>query len=238
MKLAIAINYVDYTNADKKERQNVAISVLVKNRPKNSILASFNFPEDQVDVPPVFSVFKMLQGDAQKDLGNNRRMPYVREILDLCSGLNCDVFGYMNSDILLSKDFFSVFKHPHDAFVFLKKDIEKVGLTDFLNGNIKIVNENPYGVDAVFFNTKWWKSHRGLFPSKIVLGETEWDTCYNATIQKDCQNYALERSLYHPYHDRIWTIDSRAAIHNALIWDAVRKRCGLPMLTPENKGAS
>lgn len=235
MKIAIAINYVKYSNPEKKERQDAAISVLLKNSPKGSLLASFNYPEDDVRLPPVFRIFKMLQKDSQKELGNDRRMPYIKEILDSCSNLPYDIFGYMNSDILLTKNFFDIFRSSYDVFLFFKKDIVKVSATDFLNNKIKIIDEKPDGIDAIFFRTKWWKANRGLFPDGLILGETEWDTAYNSIIQKSHHKYVLSRTLYHPYHERVWRIDSRGAIHNTLIWQTVRQKCGLPKSPEEIK---
>ena len=123
-KILLAINYVNYSDEKKKRLQKVAISVLEKIKPKNVAIASFNFPEDKVNVPAAWRVFKMLKGNPVKDIGNDRRLPYIREIFDICVKSNCNIFGYINSDILLKKDFFDIFDtHKRDAYVFYKKDI-------------------------------------------------------------------------------------------------------------------
>ncbi len=234
MKIAVCINYVDYKDPVKKLRQEVAISVLLKNKPKNVVLFSFNFPEDNVDLPESFYLLKMLKRDSQKDLGNNRRLPYIKDILNLASQSVCDIFGYMNSDILLNKDFFKIFSKKIDTYVFYKKDIEEVTAADFLDGKIKVVNEKPDGVDAVFFSRKWWIDNKRFFPD-MILGETEWDTVFNSIIQKISNNYCLSRSLYHVVHERIWTLDTRGAIYNTIIWRDIKEKYGIPPFKPEDK---
>lgn len=234
MKITLAINYVNYDNPSKKKRQDVALSVLLKNKPKNVFLASFNLVDEEVDTPPKVRVFRMLKRNSQRELGNNRPLPYIKEILNLCSQSPCNVFGYVNSDILLSKDFFHILENSYNAFIFYKKDIEKVDVKDFPN-NIKIVDATPCGVDGIFFNKKWWFLNSHLFPNDLVLGETEWDTVYNSITQKVAKKYYLGRDLMHVVHERIWTLDSRGAIHNTLIWNQVRDKYGIPQFDPENK---
>ena len=235
MKILVAINYVDYDNEYKRQSQQTALTVLAKNRPKNVNLISINFSDEIVNVPPAFNVLPMLKEDSQKKLGNNRRLPYIREILDLCSSMPCDFFGYMNSDILIKGDFYDIFSKDNDAYVFYKRDIEPLTAQDFINNKIKVVSEDPCGQDAFFFRKKWWLANRGNFSSELVYGESEWDTCFNTVIQNIAKNYVLSRSLYHINHDRVWTIDSRGAINNKLIWDGVRTKYGLPKYTPETR---
>jgi len=236
MKIILAINWVNYSNPDKKKHQETAISVLLKNKPQSVMPITFNYEDESVRVPNSFFVFKTLHGDSQKDLGNNRRMPYIKEILDYTSNMPCDIFGYINSDILLDRDFFKTFNKNSDAYVFYKKDIEEIDATNFLAGKIKIVSEKPDGVDAFFFRKQWWNKHKGYFPKGLILGETEWDTVYNSIIQKISNNYVLKRALHHIAHDRIWSISSRGAINNMLIWNKIKETCGIPQFIPETKG--
>jgi hypothetical protein len=234
-KILLAINYANYSNERKKKLQKVAISVLEKIKPKNVGIASFNFPEDKVDVPAAWRVFKMLKRDPVKDLGNDRKLPYIKEIFDICVKANCHIFGYINSDILLRKGFFDNFNDNNDAYVFYKRDIEEVSANDFVDGKFKIVDNKPLGVDGIFFNRIWWYNYSDMFPNGLVAGETEWDTVYNSIIQKNIPKHAVRRELHHVYHDRIWRLDSRAAINNTLIWNSVRDKYGEPKFIPETK---
>lgn len=228
MKYLIAINYVDYDIENKKISQDLCINYLKKY--KNISLASINFIDDNVDLPDCFQVIKNLKRDCQKEIGNNRRLPYIKELLDICSDIDCNVFGYINSDILINDDFLndlSCFNEGINACIFYKKDIR-------INGDkIDIVNEYPHGQDGFFFNKKWWISNRNFYPSNLILGETEWDTCYNS-ITQNISNYLIKRSLLHIDHERIWSLDSRGAINNKIIWDLVKNSYGLPLYNPES----
>lgn len=235
MKIVIAINYVNYTNEIKKGLQDVALSVLIANKPRNVSLVSLNYENEKVNVPEPIMVFNQLKRDSQRELGNNRRLPFIKEIFDTVSKLPCDIFGYMNSDILLNKDFFKFFSESYGSYVFYKKDIEKISANDFLKGNIRVVDDGPYGIDAFFFKREWWHSNRKFFPDDLILGETEWDTCYNSIIQKVDKKYFIGRCLYHVIHERIWSLSSRGAVNNTLIWQRVRDTYGLPSFASETK---
>ena len=227
MKILIAINYVDYCMENKRIAQDLCIESLKKYE-KEVSLASINFVDDIIDLD--FKVIKKLKRDCQKEIGNNRRLPYIKELLDICSNIECDVFGYINSDVLINDDFLNDldnFNKEINACIFYKKDVK-------INGDkIDIVNEYPHGQDGFFFNRKWWISNRDFYPSNLILGETEWDTCYNSITQK-VSNCLIKRSLLHIDHERIWSLDSRGAINNKIIWDLVKKSYGLPLYNPES----
>jgi len=222
----LAINYVDYQDPEKKSRQEVALSVLQKIVPKNVSVLNLCYPDQDFALP--IPTLKTLSRDSQQEIGNNRRMPYIKEILERITSNDFDVMGYMNSDILLDRAFFDIFDSRYDAYVCYKKDIKPITVDNFLTGKIEVVEERPYGVDAVFFKTEWWKSSGSLFSEECIVGESEWDTIYNSIIQGCGAKYFIGRVLYHAVHDRIWSIDSRGAINNKLIWDRVKSVYGIP----------
>lgn len=228
MRYLIAINYVDYCIENKRMSQELCINSLKKHKDKNVSLLSINFEDDIIDLPDCFEVSHKLNRDCCKEIGNDRRLPYIKELLDICSDFECDVFGYINSDILIEDDFFDVFNKEKEAYIFYKKDIE------INNDKINIVNEYPHGQDGFFFNKKWWLSNRNFYPSNLILGESEWDTCYNSITQSISNNYVIKRSLLHINHERIWSLDSRGAINNKIIWDLVKSAYGLPKYNPES----
>ncbi len=230
MKILIAINYVDYNIENKKLSQELCISYLqsLHKNNKNISLASINFEDDIVDLSGVFSVVKTLKRDCIKEIGNNRRLPYIKELFDNCSDFDCDIFGYINSDILIKNHFINNFKRDIPAYIFYKKDIK-------IDKEIRVINEHPYGQDGFFFNKIWWLRNRDFYPSNLILGETEWDTCYNSITQSICNNCIISRDLLHIGHERIWNIDSRGAINNKIIWDLVKSKYGLPKYDPESK---
>ena len=131
-KIILATNYVGYKERDKKRWQKVALNVMAKNKPNNVMLVFFNYEDETTniinnnDTSGAFRVFKMLKRNSRKIIKNNRDMPYVKEIFDNCAKLPCDIFGYVNSDILIHKDFFNVFKNNIDTYIFSRTDIKEV----------------------------------------------------------------------------------------------------------------
>ena len=233
LKIVLAINYVDYADIKKKRWQKTAIDVLVHNAPQNVMLISCNSPGERTDLPGRFRVFEALERNSSDIVDNTRPLPYVYDVLDTCAQIKCDVFGYVNSDILLNPKFFTLFQPGIDAYGFYKRDIEDVDVKKLNSGKFHVVCDKPDGVDGFFFNRVWWLHNRTLFPKDLILGETEWDTCYNTILQKECENYFIARALHHTYHDRIWDLDSPGAKNNIKIWDRVRAKYGLPLKNPE-----
>ena len=100
--LVIALNYVGYSDLKRRAYQEIAMRILDANKPWNCMVHVFNFPWETVHVPDRFTVSKTLSRNSKETIGNTRNLPYIKEIFDACSQLPCDVFGYVNSDILLT----------------------------------------------------------------------------------------------------------------------------------------
>lgn len=226
-KIILAINYVEFKDPKKKEWQDTALQVLVENSPSNVTLVSFNLEDMVIEAPSAFRTFKMLKRDSAKLLGNNRKMPYVKEILGRCSEIRCDIFGYINSDILVDKQFFNWFKKDIDTYVFSRIDIDEITKEDYLAGKINI-NESSYkngihdGADGFFFRRKWWFANVNKFHDDLVLGEPYWDHYYRKIICDNSDNIVKEHACHHIYHETKWTFDSAAATSNANIWELVK----------------
>jgi hypothetical protein len=175
---------------------------------------------------PVFNAGAGFDGDVSLAWVNNRNLPYIKGIFDYCSTLDCDIFGYMNSDILIRSDFFDFFDGEKDAYFFYRNEIEKTTASAFNSGSYKKVwggDKHP-GNDAFFFDRNWWHENSGLFPDSLILGETEWDTAYRVIVKNEASKYDSNRSLYHVYHDQIWNTVSNGAKHNIAIWKEIRKK--------------
>ena len=230
IKILLTTNYVGYKVADKKRWQKTALNVMAKNSPSNVMLAFFNYEDETTniinnnDTSGAFRVFKMLKRNSRKIINNDRDMPYIKEIFNNCSKLPCDIFGYVNSDILINKDFFKVFKNNIDTYIFSRTDINEVSEQDFLKGKIE-VSENSYskglhdGVDGVFFRKKWWLENRDKFHDDLVLGEPYWDWYYRKAIKNNSKRNIEKHNLYHVHHVTKWTFDSNGAKNNTRIWE-------------------
>jgi len=238
LNIAVCINYVDYSTSSlelkrKKKRQDVAIEVLAdlkRNEPDgiNIGLLSLNFSDDKVDLPDEFRVLKKLKRDSKKEIGNNRRLPYLKEIYDISSMVYCDYFGFMNSDILLKGDFFKLFESKADVYILYRTDIEEVSRESFDIDCFRVLSHDHAGNDAFFFRRQWWIDNKKHFPDDLILGETEWDTVYRELSVRLTKNHHISRDLFHVYHDAKWNLTSPGAKQNIKIWNNVKKRIGWP----------
>ena len=222
-RIVLAINYVNYSDVKKKNWQKVSMDVLVKNSLANVQLVTFNYKDDEVHVPQQFMVFKMLERNSQKTIGNTRPLPYVKDIFDFSSQMNCDVFGYLNSDIMVHKEFFDVFDNYKkiDAYLFSRTDIADVNVGSFNDKNFHVVWKEHPGFDGIFFRRKWWLINRKRFNDNLVLGEPEWDYYYDKIIRQSTGQIIKKRKLYHVHHDTIWNLTSTGAVNNRKINGAV-----------------
>ena len=232
----VAFNYADFPDKKKQKRQEIAIDVL-RNSPKNIYPVAYTFQGDKVEIDGIDSR-DVLTKNSALTIGNNRALPYVKEIIDLCYNQSYyiadsnkmnypKVIGLINSDILLGESFYTSIQSDADAFVFSRNDIADVTTEDFLNGKQHIIygGDTHAGADGFFFNRKWWKKNRGLFPNDLILGETEWDTVYRAIIRKYADVHLENRVLYHVYHDQKWDLISPGAKNNIAIWNKIKEEC-------------
>jgi len=218
-KIILSINYVNYHDGEKKAYQDFALSVLEKNKPSNVEVAVFAHEDDDVKVPASFRVFKTLKRNSKKIIGNNRPLPYIKDILSQCFKMECDIFGYINSDILITKNFFDCFdKKKIDAYMFMRYDISQVkDIGEFNKKSFKIKYKNHPGFDSFFFRKKWWELNKQRFHDNLILGEPEWDFYYYQRIYEGTREILIQRDLYHVFHRTIWTLESPGAINNRRI---------------------
>lgn len=217
MKITVAVNYHEFTEKGKTERQDAALSVLVRNKPENVDLISCNYEKEMVNVPDGIEVVRELRRNSRQYVHNNRDLPYIKDIFNICAERDCEVFGYINSDILLLPEFYDAFVPNKDVFLFNRIDIEPTAGPMFLPNNIKTSNKSHPGLDGVFFNRKWWIENRPRFHDDLIVGEPEWDFYYDRIINESTGEIVKARSLYHVHHDTTWTITSNGAKNNRKI---------------------
>lgn len=217
--IIVAINYVNYNDPDKKKWQKNAINTLLTNKPSNVEIVSFNFPDEEIKLPSEIRVFKTLKRNSRKVLGNNRDLPFVKEIFDQCAQLRGNIFGYINSDILIPKDTFNLFTWQNNVYLFQRTDISDVSVKQYNNRKYKKVWDKHPGFDAIFFRKQWWNQYNHKFNSELVLGEPEWDYYYYKRIRRitKLKKVLVGRHIDHIFHKTIWTLNSKGAINNRVI---------------------
>ena len=218
MNIIVALNPVFFSDPKRAILQENALRVLAK-APKNVFPVSFGFVGDQ-DHPLVkelnFPSLNILKRDSKTILKTSKKMPYIDEILNHCAKLDCDVFGYINSDILMGHNVYSILDGDYDAFILPRYDIAEVSPEDFLQGKVKIIygGNTHCGADGFFFRKDWWIKNGEFFTDKFIIGEPEWDLCYRYIIQRLSKRHLDKRSVYHVYHAASWNGQSIGAKNN------------------------
>lgn len=227
-QIVVAINYVDYKDPRRRMAQDMALHVLSLRPGTNISLVSFDFPH--APKPKIFDEYKIehlpiLKRDSSVELNNTRRLPYIKEILGYCNKIKCDVFGYINSDIILIPSVYDLLQLDFDSFMFSRSEIGETDIDSFRDKPVKVIygGNSHGGIDGFFFSRRWWNINHGKFPDNLILGETEWDTCYRMIIKKIGCRYVEARALYHVYHDAKWDINSPGGQNNIKILNEVMK---------------
>ena len=222
--VVIAFNYVNFQDRKQKERQLTAMSVM-QNAPPWAFPIALGFAGSMDSAEPYgIRTFNLLKRNSRLEIGNTRDLPYIKEILDWSARIECGKIGYINSDILLGQSFYDAIQEDYDAFIFPRADIAETNAARFCKGDFKGIygGDQHIGADGFFFKREWWLKNRDHFPNNLIIGETEWDTCYRKVIARVAENYLERRVLYHVYHDAKWKLDSPGAKNNIAIWESLK----------------
>jgi hypothetical protein len=153
---------------------------------------------------------KCLTKTSKDVCGGERKLPIVREMFDSLADLNYDYFCFINSDIIVTPNFFKeIFENRHEAYVASRLAIEG-DITD-LNFSISINDPNSKvknshyqvsGFDAFTIKTNWWRENRLLFP-KYVFAVVYWDTHYSTLLLKNADTYMQNKkpTIFHIIHE-------------------------------------
>jgi len=227
MKIVIGFNYVDYVDKRRRTAQENAVKVLSLHP---SLIRPISFDFENAKNHKLLEdcgieQLNILKKDSVVIVGGDKRLPYIKEILECCYNIDCEVFGYINSDILMPSEAYDVLNLNFDSYIFSRSDIADVSVEDFCLKNTKKIygGGSHSGADGFFFKKSWWDCNRSKFPENLIVGSTEWDTVYRLIIKKLDSRYIEARALYHVYHDQFWTTTSPSALNNIAIWNAIKK---------------
>jgi hypothetical protein len=220
MSIIIGFNPVDYKDEGRKRAQETAIKVL-SFAPQPFIPLALGF-YDEVENPIVKSYgiksLNILKRDSQKEIGNTRKLPYVKEMLEVLEKINCDKFGIINSDVLMNYRVFKLLIEDKDAYMFPRYEIADLTAEEFMRGEINIVYDKHPGNDGFFFKKEWWMNNKKYLHNDLILGEADWDNYYRDMIRKKTNSYVEERAIYHVKHKEGWLFKSPGQISNGKIW--------------------
>jgi hypothetical protein len=224
--ICVGINYFE-GNESQKERNLMALEVLSRHKDKIEVY-SFNYEDDiEYKILKKYGVKQenILKRNSYKEIGNSRPLPYIKEILNCCHSKRSEIFGFINSDILLNEKFFKTISN-FDAYIMPRSDISTLSYIEFFKNNYRVIygGDQHLGADGFFFSLKWWEENNHKFPEDLILGETSWDVVYRTIIKKECNNYIEKRCLYHVYHNPNWNNNTNGARNNLKIRKEIEER--------------
>jgi hypothetical protein len=142
--------------------------------------------------------------------GGKRELPIVREIFDKLADLGYDYFCFVNSDIIVTPNFFKeILKEEHEAYIAsrlaIEGDIRDLNFSISINDTKSKIKNSHYqvsGFDAFTIKTKWWKENRLLFP-EYVFAVVYWDTHYATLLLKNADTFMQNKkpTLFHIIHE-------------------------------------
>jgi hypothetical protein len=162
-----------------------------------------------------------LKRDAQKELGDLRPAPFVKDFLEIGmreTKRDSDIVVLTNSDVGFTPGTSEMLNRLVSAkgsayayrFDHSPEDV-KAGEISYLKC---VSGAWCGGVDLVAFTRKWLKMHFASLPD-MVLGRTKWDTVYRDIVKRTGGGEAYG-SIYHEGHASFWIQEPKTAgnLHN------------------------
>jgi hypothetical protein len=172
-----------------------------------------------------FKTLKCLKKTSTELCNGTRGLPITKEMFDCLAELGYEYFCFINSDIIVSLNFFKeILDNPgHDAYIASRLAIEGNNIKD-LNFEIKLndptshIKNSHYqvsGFDCYTINSKWWKTNRHLFP-EYVYAVIYWDTHYATLLLKNGNTYMQNKkpTIFHIIHGDDSSAQCPELLHN------------------------
>ncbi len=159
-----------------------------------------------------FTTLKCLEKTSKDVCNGSKGLPIIKEMFDELANLNYDYFCFVNSDIIVSLNFFKEIENNknYDAYIGSRLAIEGKNVKDLnfeikLNDSTSLIKNSHYqvsGFDTFTIKTEWWKKNRNLFP-EYVYAVVYWDTHYATILLKNGNTYMQNKkpTIFHIIHE-------------------------------------
>ena len=165
MKIAIGINgYKQYN--DLVQREKLCLESLKICKEKNPNVELFLIKNKQDNI--TYEKFNTL------DIEYNTKYPLVNKLFDSLSTTDCDLFIFLNNDIIVNNTLFKLLEKQYETYAASRGHLYEL---NSLNEPLKIESYSIHGFDLFAFKKNWWLNNRYLFPD-MYLGRSYWDIVY------------------------------------------------------------
>ena len=165
MKISIGINgYKQET--DLLHREKLCLESLRTCKEKNTNINLFLLKSVNDDISyKDFTTLNIVQ---------NTKYPLVNKLFDSLASTECDVFLFLNNDIIVNTTLFKLLNDSYETYAASRAHLYE--LTS-LNNTLNIESYSVHGFDLFGFKKSWWLINQKLFPD-MYLGRSYWDTVY------------------------------------------------------------
>lgn len=146
---------------------------------------------------------------------STKRLPVVRDILDILANQPCDYFIFTNSDVIVNKNLIKhINKHKPTAMSCSRMNIKPIESFDrVLSRQIVPTKYEIAGFDTFVFQRDWYLNNRSIF-NEYLVGMPVWDVVYAGMIKLFAGNHPLGNQnppfCFHVEHDMTWQTDTNA----------------------------
>jgi hypothetical protein len=189
------------------DRQDHCVNVLKRFHQSYPLMKPFllQYPEDEVPYTDIEIVRNLKRSSMDLFPNGDKKFPFVNDLFEISSQLDTEYFVYINSDILITKEFLDhIITMAPEALAMSRVDCKIINVKDNNVFDISPMRLEAAGFDAFIFNNNWWKTNKEKFHD-MFLGRPVFDNCYAIVMMMNSKNILDNRSrmLYHPYHKTI-----------------------------------
>lgn len=190
MKIAIGINgYKPETELLSRELFCLESLRICKEKFTNVELFLVKNKTDNIN----YNEFKTLEFE------HTTKYPLVNKIFETLSTVDCDIFVFLNNDIILNSSFFKVLNEHIETYAASRAHLHEL---NSLTEPLKIESYSVHGFDLFAFKKTWWQQNKNIFPD-MYLGRSYWDTVYFtkcATMSKHLTINKQPPVIFHVEH--------------------------------------
>ena len=165
MKISIGINGFKQEK-ELTEREKLCLESLRKCNQIFSNIKLFLIKDKKDNI--VYKDFDTLE------IAHDTKYPLVNKLLDCLSETECDLFVFLNNDIILNSSFFKLLNPCYETYIASRAHLYEL---NSLNEPLKIESYSVHGFDLFAFKKCWWKKNKNIFPD-MFLGRSYWDIVY------------------------------------------------------------
>ena len=223
MRMQLIVNWVPYPmDSARRQAQRAAVEKLLELRPEWCRVVLAIMAGEEVPAPTGHAV--MLPRDSRTAGIGERRLPFMKDILDLHGAT---YIGFLNSDIVVTPEFFTDVERMLDELVSLiiihRTDVRHLDADPQQGRKV----EPRRSCDGLIIQRSAWEAKKSQVPD-FLLGAPWWDTAmiWWAMKSRLLTAHLHEHQCLHQLHERHWRWKDLESQHNARMMEQLTQSYG------------